>query len=384
MKPRSSSRPRAFSLSYRPRRMSKKIRDDVEEHEQVEDPDEPEERARDARADVAAVILEQRDVGVDRLGRDREAGGEREDDRRVAEREEEPDPERALAFLEELPGRVVDRGDVVGVERVPEAEGVGEHPEAGERGVVARVEEEQPPAGDVQEHDRPPKPESRHHSARVIALVQAQRRIQSSRQLVDATHSPRPAERFACAGTADERSVASRIRRGRAVARIRGMETTSAAQRRRQQTSAIVSAHPRWRGVRHPQLLTLSPTRFSSLDMLPAVERARTPSASQPVNGSSAWKRRVEQNGAIVDAHPCWRGITHPERLFFPGPLDERSAQLGYRGAVTRALARVRESEALCARIDAVAGGLDHRRWSWSTSPAAAPPRRLSTGESIP
>ena len=82
----------------------------------------------DAGADRAAVVLERRDLRVDGARRDREAGGEREDDRRVAEREEEADAERPLALLEQLPRRVVDRGDVVGVEGVAQAEGVGELP----------------------------------------------------------------------------------------------------------------------------------------------------------------------------------------------------------------------------------------------------------------
>src|SRR6185437_15806327 len=62
---------------------------DLDEHDQVENPDQPEERAGHARADEAAVALEGRDAVVHRLRPERETGGEREDDRRVAEREEE-------------------------------------------------------------------------------------------------------------------------------------------------------------------------------------------------------------------------------------------------------------------------------------------------------
>src|SRR5207302_1758678 len=79
--------------------------------EQVEDADDPEEAARDARADVPAVVLEGRDLRVHGLGGEREARGQREHDRGVPEREEEADAERALPVLEELPRRVVDRGD---------------------------------------------------------------------------------------------------------------------------------------------------------------------------------------------------------------------------------------------------------------------------------
>ena len=109
------------------------------------------ERAGDRGADVAAEVLEAGDPRVDRLRRDREAGGEREDDRRVAEREEEADAHRALAVLQELARRVVDRGDVVGVEGVTQAERVRERAQAGERRVVARVVEEQAEAEQVQE-----------------------------------------------------------------------------------------------------------------------------------------------------------------------------------------------------------------------------------------
>jgi hypothetical protein len=58
------------------------------------------------------------------------------------------------------------------------------------------------------------------------------------------------------------------------------------------------------------------------------------------------------------------------------GPLDERAAWRLYRFAVRRALARLHESEILCARIDAVASGIEGRRWGWSTNPAAAPSPR--------
>ena len=91
----------------------------VEQDDEVEQPDQEQEGAGNGRADVAADVLEAGDLRVDRLGGDREPCREREDDRRVAEREEEADAHRALAVLQELAGRVVDRGDVVRVEGVP-------------------------------------------------------------------------------------------------------------------------------------------------------------------------------------------------------------------------------------------------------------------------
>jgi hypothetical protein len=50
----------------------------------------------------------------------------------------------------------------------------------------------------------------------------------------------------------------------------------------------------------------------------------------------------------------------------------EHEAEIVYRMAISRALEHLHESELLCARIDAVAAGLDRRRWSWSTNPTAA------------
>ena len=82
----------------------------------------------------------------DGLRRDREVAASAKHDRRVAEREEEADAERPLALLQQLPGRVVDRRDVVRVEGVAQAEGVREHAEAGERRIRARVPDEQAPA----------------------------------------------------------------------------------------------------------------------------------------------------------------------------------------------------------------------------------------------
>ena len=124
---------------------------DVDEHEQVEDADDAEEGPRDARPDGSAVLLERRDPRADGLRREREPRREREDDRRVSEREEEADAEGALAVLEELPGGVVDRRDVVGVEGVAQPERVREHAEPGQRGVAARVPEEQAPAEDMEQ-----------------------------------------------------------------------------------------------------------------------------------------------------------------------------------------------------------------------------------------
>jgi len=151
------------------------------------------------------------------------------------------------------------------------------------------------------------------------------------------------------------------------------METS--AQRRARQNRALVAQHPRWRGIRHPELLVLPPVRFSRLDMLPAVERGRA-AAGPPLDRHAAWERRAAESAAVVEAHPRWHGVRHPERLTLTRPPDERAAWRLYRYAVRRALARLQESETLCARIDAVAAGIEHRGWGWSTNPSAALPAK--------
>ena len=72
MRPRSCSRCSSCSSSSAPRAQLAEDADDVEQDEQVEDPDDPEERARDAGADVAAPVLERRDVRLHARRADRE------------------------------------------------------------------------------------------------------------------------------------------------------------------------------------------------------------------------------------------------------------------------------------------------------------------------
>ena len=68
------------------------------------------------------LILQRR-----RCCRDRRGG--QHDYRRMTEREEEADADRPLAVVHQLARDVVDRGDMVGVDRVTEAE----HPSQGRR-----------------------------------------------------------------------------------------------------------------------------------------------------------------------------------------------------------------------------------------------------------
>ena len=118
---------------------------------------------------LRAVVLDLTGEGLDA---DREQEGQAEDDRGMAEGEPEPDRERLRLARpasvdvvgEQLAGGVVDRGDVVGVEGVPQAEGVGQHadPDAVDAGGPPELvalghdqEEQDAEPDDVQDQDEP-------------------------------------------------------------------------------------------------------------------------------------------------------------------------------------------------------------------------------------
>ena len=56
----------------------------------------------------------------------------------MAEREEQPDADRTLALLHQLARDVVDRGDMIGVDRVAQAERIGEQGRAQQHRLTAQ------------------------------------------------------------------------------------------------------------------------------------------------------------------------------------------------------------------------------------------------------
>src|SRR6266705_2213189 len=99
----------------------------------------------------------------------------------------------------------------------------------------------------------------------------------------------------------------------------------SPVEQRAARNSAIIALHPRWHGIRHPDLIDLPLPRLSRIDMLPAVR----------LGAEREWERRARWNAEIVAAHPRWHGIRHPDRIVFaPQPPDERDARLRLRAAV--------------------------------------------------
>ena len=78
-------------------------------------------------------------------GGQRDAHADRDHDGRVAQREEEPGAQWPLAVGHQLPRHVVDRRDVIGVERVPQPErprGDGDTEADAELGVVEMMRQD--------------------------------------------------------------------------------------------------------------------------------------------------------------------------------------------------------------------------------------------------
>ena len=66
-------------------------------------------------------------------------------DGRMAERKEEADADRPLALLHQLARDVVDRRDMIGVDRVAQAEGIGEQRRAEQHRLVVQGDERPEP-----------------------------------------------------------------------------------------------------------------------------------------------------------------------------------------------------------------------------------------------
>ena len=87
-------------------------------------------------------------------GGERDRQGRQHDDGRMAEREEEAHGHRPLALGHQLAGDVVDGGDVVGVDRVAQAEAIGQERRAQKDGMSVECRQRPQPGGDIgRDHD---------------------------------------------------------------------------------------------------------------------------------------------------------------------------------------------------------------------------------------
>ena len=111
--------------------------DDVDEDHEVQNADQDEESAGHERAyrsaDVPKLPVVSHHTLDERLDRKPKGNRDQQDDGGMTQREKEPDTDRLLSALQQLARRVVDRRDVVGVERVAKAERVRQAAEREER-----------------------------------------------------------------------------------------------------------------------------------------------------------------------------------------------------------------------------------------------------------
>jgi hypothetical protein len=121
------------------------------EDDDVGDRDGEQEQRRHQRADNSAEAFEGIETTL-QFGRcDCDCDGERDDDRRMAEREKQADPHRAAAVLHQFAGHVVDRRDVIRVERVSQAKTIGERSRAEEDRIIVEGDNRPQPRGGVED-----------------------------------------------------------------------------------------------------------------------------------------------------------------------------------------------------------------------------------------
>jgi hypothetical protein len=139
--------------------------EDPGQDDEVEPGDQEQEEPGHAGADDVGGVLQVGaavfDLLVQAADAEVEQHGQREDHAGVAQGEEEPHRQRSLALTGQLAGGVVDGRDVIGVERVPHAQGVGQRPGAhaehrrlADVVVAAQGGGQHPPADHVQPDDR--------------------------------------------------------------------------------------------------------------------------------------------------------------------------------------------------------------------------------------
>ena len=99
---------------------------DVDQHERVDCGDNEQESRRNAGAGEPAQVFQARKVRANASRAEHDGERQQHHDGRMPEREEQPDADRPLSVLHQLPRDVVDRTDVVGIHGVAQTERVGE------------------------------------------------------------------------------------------------------------------------------------------------------------------------------------------------------------------------------------------------------------------
>ena len=96
----------------------------------------------------------------------------------MSEREIKADADRALALLHQLARDIVDGGDVIGVDRVPQAEGIGEQRRAQQHRLVMQRDERPQPDENIAADERAVERDQTTAQARVGGAKQTGHHIQ--------------------------------------------------------------------------------------------------------------------------------------------------------------------------------------------------------------
>ena len=126
--------------------------DHVHKHDRVEHRGENQEHSGNRGADVSADLLERSHMRLSPLGRQSQKQRHEEHDGRMAQREEESDAVRVPFQLDKLAHGIVDRRDMIRVERVAQAQRVGEHSQPKQHGSRSGRHEQHADAQNMQHH----------------------------------------------------------------------------------------------------------------------------------------------------------------------------------------------------------------------------------------
>ena len=100
-------------------------------------------------AEALVLMIPPIEARGERRGGERNANRQGHHHGRVSERKEEADADRALALLHEPAGNVVDRRDMIGIDCVPQAKGIGEQSRPEQERPIAEDQKRPEPDNDV-------------------------------------------------------------------------------------------------------------------------------------------------------------------------------------------------------------------------------------------
>ena len=119
------------------------------QHDEIGDRDDEQKQRRRRGSDDAADLAVGHQFRAQRVRGQRHRKRSDHDDGRMPEREEEADRDRPLALLHQLARHIVDRGDMVGIDRMAQPEAIGQHRGADQDRLMRERDEGPDPGGQI-------------------------------------------------------------------------------------------------------------------------------------------------------------------------------------------------------------------------------------------